>query len=330
VNQSLHKILIIQTAFIGDVILATAVAEKLHEYYPKAQISFLARKGNESLLSNHPFIHTVLVWNKKEGKLKNLLRLIMRVRKEHYSLIINLHRFVSSGLIAAFGNAQQTIGFDKNPLSFLFSKRIKHIIGNGTHETERNQLLIEQLTDANAAMPKLYPTSKDEEKVLALKNTKYVCIAPSSVWFTKQFPKEKWIELIKNLPASYSIYLLGAANDTEVCNQIIEKISDKKIINLCGKLSFLESASLMKNAVMNFVNDSAPLHIASAVNAPVTAIFCSTIPAFGFGPLSNNQHILQTSENLDCRPCGLHGFNHCPKSHFKCAFGIDTTNLLRE
>lgn len=74
---------------------------------------------------------------------------------------------------------------------------------------------------------------------------------------------------------------------------------------------------------MNYVNDSAPMHLCSAVNAPVTAIYCSTIPEFGFGPLSDNSHILQTKEKLSCRPCGLHGFKSCPEKHFKCAWGIE-------
>lgn len=73
---------------------------------------------------------------------------------------------------------------------------------------------------------------------------------------------------------------------------------------------------------MNYVNDSAPLHIASAMNAPVTAIFCSTVPAFGFGPLRENGRVVETLEKLDCRPCGLHGHQACPKGHFKCALGI--------
>jgi len=79
---------------------------------------------------------------------------------------------------------------------------------------------------------------------------------------------------------------------------------------------------------MNYVNDSAPLHIASAMKAPVTAIFCSTVPAFGFGPLNANGRVVETTENLDCRPCGLHGYKACPKGHFKCAMNIDPSALL--
>jgi heptosyltransferase-2 len=70
------------------------------------------------------------------------------------------------------------------------------------------------------------------------------------------------------------------------------------------------------------------MHFASAVNAPVCAVYCSTLPSFGFGPLSNKSFIVETREKLDCRPCGLHGQKACPKGHFKCAYGIKEDQLL--
>ena len=93
-------------------------------------------------------------------------------------------------------------------------------------------------------------------------------------------------------------------------------------------LARMISPALMEGAVMNVVNDSAPLHIAGAVNAPVTAIFCSTVPAFGFGPLRANGRLVETTEKLDCRPCGLHGHRVCPKGHFRCAEGIEVRRVL--
>ena len=95
------------------------------------------------------------------------------------------------------------------------------------------------------------------------------------------------------------------------------------VSNLAGELSYLESCALMKGAKMNYVNDSGPLHMASAVNAPVTTFFCSTVPSFGFGPLSDQSTIIEVSEQLPCRPCGLHGHKSCPKKHFKCGNDIE-------
>jgi len=332
-----QKFLVIQTAFIGDVVLATAIIEKLHQHFPDARIDFLVRKGNEALLTGHPWLNEVLIWDKKEGKLKNLWRMGRLIRKKHYDKVINVQRFAATGLLTAFSRAKETIGFDKNPLSRFFTKSIPHIVGGSTplHEVDRNQLLIKDLTDDRPAKPRLYPTKKDEEKISSYQTqTPYITISPASVWFTKQYPKEKWAKFINQLPANYHIYLLGAPSDTPLAQYILQETQPQnpaqtRITDLTGQLTFLQSAALMRTAAMNYVNDSAPMHFASAVNAPVTAVYCSTIPGFGFGPLSDNSNIVEIQQPLDCRPCGLHGYKACPKGHFHCAYKIEESQLLQ-
>lgn len=325
---SFQSFLIIQTAFIGDVILATALVEKLRKHYPNSPIDFLLRKGNETLLIGNPNIREVIVWDKKMGKIKNLLKITAYVRSKNYDGVVNAHRFASSGLITAFSGAKVKSGFDKNPWSFMFTHRVKHDLESSLHETERNQKLIEFITDRNRELPRLYPSAKDFEKVRALQVGKYICVAPTSVWFTKQLPADQWIDFLNSVIDQVdAIFLLGAFSDQILCEKIKTQTQNKKVVNLAGQLSFLESASLMKGALMNFVNDSAPMHIASAMNAPVTAIFCSTVPSFGFGPLSEKSKIVQTTEKLECRPCGLHGYKACPKGHFKCATTITNESL---
>ncbi len=324
----MRSFLVIQTAFIGDVILATAVVEKLHKAYPDSRIDFLLRKGNESLLTNHPYIREVLIWEKKKNKIRNLFKLINSVRAKKYDTVINVHRFASSGLITAFSGAKNKIGFDKNPLSFAFTTRVPHDLKSQLHETDRNQKLIETITDPVSDLPRLYPTENDYETVKKFQITRYICIAPTSVWFTKQFPADQWVDFIRSIVSRYEqIYLLGAPSDSVICDSIRKEVESERVMNLAGQLSFLESAALMKGAMMNFVNDSAPMHLASAMNAPVTAVFCSTIPAFGFGPLSDQSFVVQTPETLPCRPCGLHGHKVCPQKHFKCAITITIESL---
>jgi ADP-heptose:LPS heptosyltransferase len=326
----MQKILVIQTAFIGDVVLATAIIEKLAKYFPAAEIDFLVRKGNESLLQNNPHLHEVLVWNKKENKIKNLFKLLGTIRKQRYHKVINLQRFFATGLLTAFSGAGESIGFDKNPLSFLFTTKVKHDIGTGSnkHEVERNNDLIKSFTDDAFTMPRLYPAGKDFTAVQPYCDKPYVTITPGSVWFTKKYPVEKWIELIAGFPREYPIFLLGGKENTAECNLIKETAGNANVTVLAGQLSFLQSAALMKTAAMNYVNDSAPLHFASAVNANVTAVFCSTVPAFGYTPLSDVSYIIETKEKLDCRPCGLHGYKACPQKHFKCAVTIETNRLV--
>ena len=326
----MRKFLIIQTAFIGDVVLATALAEKLNIYYPNDQIDFLVRKGNESLLDGHPFIKKVWVWDKKKNKIWNLIKLAIQLRSEAYDEVINVQRFFSSGLVTLLVGAKNTRGFSTNPLSFFFRMVKPHSIrvDGKLHEVGRNQQLIRDITDEQSAQPRLYPSPADEEKVSHLAKQPYICCAPGSVWFTKRYPIAHWITFLEKIPQDIHVHFIGAKTDTGLVDQLIEASGNKKAKNWCGKLSYLESAALMRKADMNFVNDSAPLHFASATNAPVTAIFCSTVPAFGFGPLSDKSILIETPEKLQCRPCGIHGWKKCPLKHFKCAYTILPERLV--
>lgn len=325
----MQKFLIIQTAFIGDVVLATVLIEKLHDCFPDAEIDFLMRKGNEPLLTGHPFLHEILIWDKKQRKQKNLFRILKRIRRNKYDKVINVQRFFATGILTAFSGAKETIGFDKNPLSSLFSKKIKHQVGGEqfVHETIRNLALIREFTNDAEYKPKLYPSVADFKAVDEWTHSKFLTVSPASVWFTKQFPASQWITFIKNVPAGYTIFLLGGPDDLPLCESIRSDCDRKEVKILAGSLTFLQSAALMSRAGMNYVNDSAPMHFASAMNAPVTAIYCSTIPEFGFGPLSDIRLIVEIDQPLYCRPCGLHGYAACPEKHFRCALDIKQEQL---
>lgn len=322
------KILVIQTAFIGDAVLASAILEKLHKYFPDSQIDILVRKGNESLFSEHPFLHKVLTWNKKERKYPHLLSLLNEIRRSRYDKVINLQRFAATGFLTAFSKAKQRIGFKKNPFRAFFTKRVRHLFDANTHEVVRNNKLIEHFTDAEQNNPRLYPSQENYARVGRFVQGHYITVSPLSVWFTKQYPKQKWIDFLDSVPGDINIYLLGGASEADKCNEIKSASANKNITVLAGQLSFLDSAALMEKALMNYTNDSAPLHIASAVNAPVAAIFCSTVPGFGFYPLSDRSHIIQTLESLPCKPCSLHGLRACPLEHFKCGYTIQNSQLL--
>lgn len=319
--MNLDRILVIQTAFLGDVILASPIWENLHRIYPKAQIDVVVKKGNESLLHAHPFIKEVFIFDKQQ-KFKNLWRLGKTLRVKKYDLIINLQRFASSGLLTLLAGGKESRGFKKNPLSIFYSKRFAHELKANWHEVDRNLQLISDLIDLPIRRPQLYPSHFDQDKVKALQNNTYYCLAPTSVWFTKQAPEHIWLQLIEKLnQPNITFYLLGAPSDYKTLEALKIKAPDAHVVNLAGELSLLQSAALMAGAQRNFVNDSGPLHLASATNAPVTAFFCSTVPEFGFGPLSDDSQIIEVA-NLDCRPCGLHGYKSCPKGHFKCGFDL--------
>ena len=323
------RFLIIQTAFIGDVILTTALLEQLHAAQPDAVLDVLVRRGNESLLTGHPFLNEVLIWDKKVAKYRDLWRIIGLVRARQYDVILNLQRFGATGLLTALSKAKLTIGFAKNPFSRFFTHRVDHRYEPGIHEIDRNAGLLHPLEiDGPRTMPKLYPSAADYAAARSYQNKPYVCISPTTVWFTKQYPAERWAELIRALSANLTVYLLGAPTDSPLC-ETIRSLSggEGRVVNLAGSMNLMRSAALHEGAVMNYVNDSAALHLCSAMNAPTTAVFCSTVPEFGFGPLADGARVVQTPEPLDCKPCGVHGRARCPLGHFRCAWGIQISDL---
>ena len=319
----MHRILIIQTAFIGDVILATPVLSELKRLFPSAELDVLVKKGNGVLLEQDPTVRMLYQFDKKAGKLREIFRLRKEFKARNYDLTINLHRFGSSGILSLLSGSKKIYGFKKNPFSLFFTKRFEHRIGDGTHEVERNLSIIKEFGAVSFLRPVLYLDSDAQATVVKYKSEPYFCFAPASVWFTKQLPEDKWVELIKLRSPLGKIYMLGAQSDYDLCQRIIEKSQIKNAENLCGKLTLLESAALIRDAQRTYVNDSGPLHLASSMNARVTAFFCSTTPNFGFGPLSEDSEIIETSEKLSCKPCGIHGYRSCPYGHFACGTNID-------
>ena len=318
------RILVIQTAFIGDAILVTSLLATLRKRIPTAHLTVMVRKGNEVLFADSPVVDEVLVWDKKENKYGSLWELLKLVRKHRYDLAINVQRYFSTGLFATLSGAGEVVGFGKNPMSVFFDRSVRHDFNAHStgHEIQRNHALISWLVDGEPEKPLLHVSEEKGDDLLGrleLQKGTYVAISPASVWATKQYPLEGWRAIINDIQPTYRIVLLGGKGDQSFCQEILESVSHEQVQNLSGELGLLETSTLIKHAAISFTNDSAPLHMASATNAPVCAIFCSTLPSFGFGPLSERSCTVEVDEELLCRPCGMHGRKNCPEGHFDCA-----------
>lgn len=293
-----------QTAFLGDAVLGLSVVQAVQRAFPAADVRYWVRKGNESLVPGEG----VFVWDKRRKKYSHFLQNLDEIRRFRPDAFLNLQRFFSTGLMAVMSGAKIRAGFDKNPWSSLFTHRVPHVV-DGRHEIERNAELLKALGIGEWSRPRV----RVEEPGV---DGQYVVLAPASVWATKAWAH--WPELAKMLAEKIKVCVVGAPAERDACS----RVAGDWAVNLAGELRLPEVAGLMKNAVRVFANDSAPLHIAGSVNAPVTAMFCSTVPRFGFGPLSDDAIILE-KHGLDCRPCGLHGKKSCPKGHFRCGLEID-------
>ncbi len=340
-DASSKNILIIQTAFIGDTILASHFARAVKDHFPDSKIHFFLRKGNESVIQGLPTVEKVWIWDKVGGKTRNLMKLISELRVIQFDYVFNLHRHFNSGLVSAMMNSRIKAGFKQNPLSLFYTHKADHLIPHKPaenekvfwHEVQRNLQLLHMIdptfkisSEMKDYRPELPLLPKHFEKTAKYRYEKYFVVAPASVWFTKAWSEIKYRELTSELVKKGKVIFIGAPGDKELCDRIRDGFGPTE--NLCGELSLLDSAALMKDAERVFVNDSAPLHLASCVNAKTTAIFCSTVPAFGYTPLAENSVVIDVGDSLTCRPCGLHGHKACPLGHFKCSVDIDVSRVL--
>jgi heptosyltransferase-2 len=319
------RVLLIQTAFLGDVVLATAVANSLKAAHPQAEVHLLVRRGNEGLLLHHPALHRVWVWDKSRHKLRHLWQLSVQLRALAWDVVVNLHRFATSGWLTWRVPAREKRGFAKNPFSWAYTHRYPHHIGRPgapwQHETARNHALVADLCGTPTPLrPSLHPAPDDYAAAAPYRLPGRIVVAPASVWATKTWPPDKWAQLLQLLPPDAPVLLVGAPSDKDLCQQLAAHHPRATV--LAGSLSLLQTAAVLDGARHLFANDSAPLHLASCMNTPTTAVYCSTVPEFGFGPLADQSTVVQYDAPLPCRPCGLHGKRRCPQGHFTCAQGI--------
>lgn len=331
------NILIIQTAFLGDVILTLPIVQALKNNYPDSKIDFLCIPKTSELLKNNPFISEIIIYDKKKSGTKDFLNLINKLKGKKYDLIISPHRSFRTALISYFSNAMKTISFDKSSLSFLYDIKIPYT--NNIHEIERNLKLLEPLgiVENEIIKPELFPGDEEINRIdkLFIENNisqgeKIIIIAPGTVWLTKRFPKEKFARLCDLLKSiNLKIILIGGEEDKNISNYIYSNSKNKNIINVTGDLSISESAELIKRSSLLITNDSAPLHIANSAGTKVIAIYGATVPSFGFYPYGKNDIVIETN-GLSCRPCSIHGGNKCPVGTFDCMMKISEENILKD
>jgi len=324
------KVLIIQTAFLGDAILITSLLEKIRIESPHTSIHLLVRKGFEDIFNAYPYPNLSKIWPyDKSKKFSSWWMLRKDLAQEKFDCVFVAQRYLGMGLLSLSIGAKKVVGFDKNPLSLLFDEKVAHEFGLGKHEIERNTQLLASWLGNKVHKPFLDPSLCGNLPV-DMPKANYLCISPGSVWETKRFPVPQWIQFIRLLPIDQKIILMGSGAEKHLSDDI-EKAFDgsgRIIFNACGRFDLQEAMVVYQQSRMSFVNDSGPMHICSAVNTPTVAIFCSTIPAFGFGPLADQHKIIEVKEKLTCRPCGDHGKKSCPEAHFNCANSIDVHEML--
>ena len=321
---AMNRILVVQSGFLGDVVLSTPVMSELRARYPEAHIAGLTTPLAEPLLRHHPALNEVLVFDKRgvHSGIGGLWQMAGELRRAKFDAVFSLHKSYRTAVLLWLAGIKERFGFAEASAAFLYTKTATR--SEYKHEVIRNLALLKNIDlDPETITQRMRVEFSAQERERAgellerVSEGSLVGLAPGSVWATKRWTPEGFSELADRLSsAGYSVVLIGGPNDAEVGRQI-ELKTQSSVLNLIGKCSLIESAAVIDRLELLVTNDSAPLHLASARGTPIVAVFCATVPEFGFGPWQVLSEVVGVS-GLSCRPCGSHGKQYCPTGTHAC------------
>jgi heptosyltransferase II len=307
-------VLVIQTAFLGDVVLTTPLLSVLAQRH--GPVDVVTTPAAAGLLEHHPAVAAVFAYD-KHGTARGwrgLRRLGSELRARRYRSVYLPHRSWRSAVLALWSGAAERVGFADSSAALTYTRRVARP-RNG-HEVERVLALAQALPGATPPVT-LGLTASDHAAAEAWLTAHgvgpgFTAIAPGSVWGTKRWPYYSELAARTEGP----VVIVGGKEDRPLAQAIVQS-SAGKAVSAAGELTLRESAALIRRARLLVTNDSAPLHLATAMGTPIVALFGPTVPEFGFGPRGPGDITLGHGE-LACRPCSRHGPHDCPLGHHRC------------
>ncbi len=325
ISAPVDKVLVIQTAFLGDAVLTLPFLNALKEQFQGAPISVLCTPEVAEVFKNHPAVANVLIFDKR-GKDKGILalfRLAQSLKAERFPLAFLPHRSFKSAWIAWWAGIPRRIGFSTSQGRWLLTDVVP--FDWGTHDAERNLALLKavglQRVSAKFSLPvdpaSLARVKERFQNAGGISGDRILGINAGSVWATKRWLPEGFAAVadraIREL--GMKVIFFGGPADAETVNKVIQKMREKAQ-NWVGQTPLRELIAAISQCRVFLTNDSGPMHIAVASRVPTVAIFGPTTRELGFFPYGPGHIVVE--KNLDCRPCGLHGAKVCPLGHFQC------------
>ena len=310
----MSRALVVQTSFIGDTVLTTPLIERLAS---ESLVDVVVTATSAPLLENNGSIDQLVVYDKRgaDRGVSGFVRLASQLRQHRYKTAYLAQGSLRSASLVLAAGIHERVGFQSSAGRRLYTERVPYI--ENDHHAAR-LLRLAGATDGTLPRPRLYPGAAERDAVDALLrgagalDAPLVALAPGSVWATKRWPH--YADLAKEI--GERLVVVGSAADRELAAQIVAATGGRAI-DATGQLSLLASAELIGRSSVLVTNDSAPLHLASAMQTPTVAIFGPTVPEFGFGPLAPRSIVLGLG-TLACRPCDRHGPQRCPLGHWRC------------
>jgi heptosyltransferase-2 len=331
--------LVIQTAFLGDVVLTTPLLETLAARHRPVDV--VTTPAAAPLLETHPAVRRVIPYDKKgrDRGPSGLLTLARALRAERYDWAYLPHRSLRTALVAWLARIPRRVGFDDGWTRFYTDVRPRPKTG---HEVDRLLALADPAltgvtTTGGAMVPPrvaLVITGDDRAATESFLRehgigADFVALAPGSIWGSKRWPYYR--ELAVQLAGKMGIVVVGGPEDARLGEEVVRAVAGGggrwRAVNGCGKLTLRQSAEAIRRAAVLVTNDSAPLHFAQAVDTPTVAIFGPTVPSFGFGPRGPRDRVVGL-DGLPCRPCSAHGPPRCPLGHHRCMRSLTVEDVI--
>jgi heptosyltransferase-3 len=319
----IQKILVIKLRHLGDVLLTSPVFNALQKHLPNASIDAYINLDSFPMLEGHPAISELIGYDRKWKK-KNVLtrllheiKLLWKIRKKGYDLVINLTEGDRGVIAARISGAKIRVGLSpKGKWKRSFLTHIAKNCPSLRHTVEKNLDLLRRIgifplpPERNLTFILQKKDREIVEKVTLGKP--FILLHPTSRWRFKCWPVAKMHALAKALTTSGHTLVLTASDDPVEKEMAEEIAKDLNVINLAGKVSLKELAALIEASRLLISVDSLPLHLASAFKRPLIVLFGPTSDVT-WGPW-RNPHAQVLASPFSCRPCYQDGCGGSKKS----------------
>ena len=317
------KILIIRFSSIGDIVLTTPVIRCCKQQLKNAEIHFVTKAAFKSVLQNNLNVDKLITFEKE------ITEVYESLKKENYDCVIDLHNNVRSARLKLI-LCKKNFTFKKLNVKKWLAVTLKnkkilppvHIVQRYLHTCESLGII----DDGKGLDYFISETEKVNIDLVSSKlNSGFLALVIGGSYFTKKIPLNKLIEICK--ASKLPVVMLGDKTDSDLAKEVLK--NTQNAINVCGKFSLNQSASIIEQSSLVVTSDTGLMHIAAAFNKKIFSLWGNTIPEFGMYPYKPHPEskILEV-HNLSCRPCSKLGYSKCPKSHFKCMNEIEVNKII--
>ncbi len=307
------KILVIKLSSLGDIILSTAAFKALRAKFPRPyfRISALVGQDFRDILQRCPYIDELVTcdFRNRDCGLAGFLKLATSLRKRHFDVCVDLQNSRKSHLLSALVFAPERYGYDRK-FGFLLNKGIKDTEKGLDPVSHQFRVLQGLGVERGDPSLELWPGPGDEHEVVEFLKSHWVDFSRPLVginmgasrrWQSKVWPRQHLQKLCVELSRrDIRVVITGMKEDAEAAEALIAGLTQARPVNSCGRFSVNQLACLVRKCSVFVSGDSAPLHVAAAVNTPFVALFGPTDPRRHLPPSKN---FVLIRKEMDCSPC---------------------------